>query len=145
MKVKPRRKRHVWKRYDLPNKLPEAGVAVCRKPDITLRENIDGQIAQAEKHVESLKATRDRMEKSGILDMRIDDIQAAMALVGAAMFRTFSIEQEIRRATDRYRAENSLPPACEICGHYSCRCNDEPRDNVVPISNHGNGADWSMP
>lgn len=52
--------------------------AVQRKLDITLRENIDTQILQAQKHVEALQATKDRMEKSGILDMRIDDIQAAM-------------------------------------------------------------------
>jgi chlorite dismutase len=52
--------------------------AIQRKLDITLRENIDTQIGHAEKHVESLKAAKERMEKSGMLDMRIDDIQAAM-------------------------------------------------------------------
>lgn len=49
-----------------------------RRLDITLRQNIDEQIALATKHVESLTAAKDRMEKCGLLDMRIDDIQAAM-------------------------------------------------------------------
>lgn len=44
----------------------------------TLRENIDAQTAALEKRLEELKATKERMEKSGILDMRIDDLQQAM-------------------------------------------------------------------
>ena len=53
-------------------------MAKQRRLDVTLRENIDEQIKQAEEHVATLRATKDRMEKSGILDMRIDDIQRAM-------------------------------------------------------------------
>lgn len=49
-----------------------------RRIDITLRQNIDEQIAAAERHVADLKAAKERMEMSNILDMRIDDIQAAM-------------------------------------------------------------------
>ena len=58
----------------------QAGIAKMesRRLDITLRQNIDEKIKQAEATVELLKATRDRMEKSGILDVRIDDVQRAM-------------------------------------------------------------------
>ena len=54
------------------------GAAKSRRTDITLRQNIDTQIAQAEERVSTLKETKERMEASGILDMRIDDIQRAM-------------------------------------------------------------------
>ena len=50
----------------------------ARRLGITLRQNLDEQIKQAEATVETLKATKERMEKSGILDARIDDIRRAM-------------------------------------------------------------------
>jgi hypothetical protein len=50
----------------------------ARRMDITLRQNIDERIKQAQNAVAELEATKDRMEKSGILDMRIDDIRRAM-------------------------------------------------------------------
>lgn len=50
----------------------------ARRMDITLRQNIDERIKQAQSHVAELEATKERMEKSGILDMRIDDIRRAM-------------------------------------------------------------------
>lgn len=49
-----------------------------RRLDITLRQNIDERIKQANAKVAELEATKTRMEKSGILDMRIDDIRSAM-------------------------------------------------------------------
>lgn len=49
-----------------------------RRLDLTLRQNIDERIKQAQAAVAELEATRDRMEKSGILDCRIDDIQRSM-------------------------------------------------------------------
>ena len=49
-----------------------------RRLDITLRQNIDERIKQATAAVKELEETKDRMEKSGILDMRIDDIRRAM-------------------------------------------------------------------
>ena len=49
-----------------------------RRLDITLRQNIDERIKQAQANVAELEATKERMEKSGILDMRIDDIHRAM-------------------------------------------------------------------
>jgi hypothetical protein len=55
-----------------------AGGALARRPDITLRENLEAQIVQAEKHLQGLRDARDRLEKSGILDSRIEDIQQAM-------------------------------------------------------------------
>ena len=55
-----------------------AGQIQARRLDITLRQNIDERIAEAEAHVKKLQETKVRMEKSGILDMRIDDIQEAM-------------------------------------------------------------------
>jgi len=53
-------------------------LAAGRRLDITLRQNIDERIKQAQAHVKELEDTKTRMEKSGILDMRIDDIQRAM-------------------------------------------------------------------
>lgn len=50
----------------------------ARRIDITLRQNIDERIKQARGLVAELEATKERMEKSGILDMRIDDIRRAM-------------------------------------------------------------------
>lgn len=53
-------------------------ISPSRKMDITLRQNIDARIAQKQVEIKALEETKSRMEKSGILDMRIDDIQAAM-------------------------------------------------------------------
>lgn len=49
-----------------------------RRQELTLRQNIDERIKQAQAHVAQLEATKVRMEASGILDMRIDDIRSAM-------------------------------------------------------------------
>ena len=54
------------------------GQIQARRLDITLRQNIDERIKQAMANVKELEETKERMEKSGILDMRIDDIQRAM-------------------------------------------------------------------
>ena len=54
------------------------GAVQARRLDITLSQNIDERIKQAQAHVAELEATKTRMETSGILDMRIDDIQNAM-------------------------------------------------------------------
>lgn len=54
------------------------GQIQARRLDITLRQNIDERIKQAQAHVAELEATKTRMEASGILDMRIDDIHRAM-------------------------------------------------------------------
>jgi hypothetical protein len=51
---------------------------MTRRLDITLRQNLDEQIVIAEKRVAELKVTKERLEKSGILDSRIDDIYQAM-------------------------------------------------------------------
>lgn len=48
-----------------------------RRLDVTLRQNIDEQITQAEKRLQELKDAKSRLEQSAIIDMRIDDIQAA--------------------------------------------------------------------
>lgn len=53
-------------------------VIAKRRPDITLRQNIDGKIEQARNQVKALEDAKTRMESSGILDMRIEDIQSAM-------------------------------------------------------------------
>lgn len=53
-------------------------IGKARRLDITLRQNIDERIKQAQANVAELEATKERMEKSGILDMRIDDIRRAM-------------------------------------------------------------------
>ncbi len=54
------------------------GQISARRLDITLRQNIDERIAEAQAAVKLLEETKARMEQSGILDMRIDDIQRAM-------------------------------------------------------------------
>lgn len=56
----------------------DAQMISARRTDITLRQNIDERIKQAQANVRLLEETKDRMEKSGILDMRIDDIRRAM-------------------------------------------------------------------
>ena len=61
--------------------VPESGGALIgsqRRLDITLRQNIDERIKQAHAQVKTLEETKDRMEKSGILDCRIEDIRSAM-------------------------------------------------------------------
>lgn len=44
----------------------------------TIRENIDARIAMAEAAVARLKATKQQMEKTGILDLKIGDLREAM-------------------------------------------------------------------
>lgn len=66
---------------EAPANYQGAGIAKMersRRLDITLRQNIDERIKQAQAHVAELEATKDRMEASGILDMRIEDIRSAM-------------------------------------------------------------------
>ena len=41
-------------------------------------------------------------------------------------FKSFNIEQAIRRATAQYRESMGLPPECDVCGYLRCRCHDEP-------------------
>jgi len=57
---------------------PEDAQAKQRRLDVTMRQNIDAQIKAAEDYVTQLKETKARLESSGILDTRIDDIQRAM-------------------------------------------------------------------
>ena len=56
----------------------QKSLEVMRRPDITLRENLDEQIVQAEKRLAALREAKARLETSGILDSRIEDIQQAM-------------------------------------------------------------------
>ena len=49
-----------------------------RRLDVTLRQNIDERIKQAHAAAAELEATKARMEASGILDCRIEDIRNAM-------------------------------------------------------------------
>jgi hypothetical protein len=52
--------------------------AQSRKRDITLRENIDRQIEQAEDRVRQLQDTKARLEASHLLDTRIEDLEVSM-------------------------------------------------------------------
>ena len=66
-------------RPNYPQTQAESGQVIGkRRPDLTLRQNIDGQIELAKKRVEELEAIRERIEKTGLLDSRIDDLQQAM-------------------------------------------------------------------
>lgn len=49
-----------------------------RRLEVTLRENLDQRIKEAQERVIALETAKSRLEKSGILDMRIDDIHQAM-------------------------------------------------------------------
>ena len=49
-----------------------------RPIDTTLRKNIDLRIQQAEAEVKKLTETKARLEASGLLDTRIEDLQQAM-------------------------------------------------------------------
>lgn len=67
------------------DKYPEAttaamslGAVQARRLDITLRQNIDERIAEAEARAQALRDAKARMEASGLLDQRIDDVQEAM-------------------------------------------------------------------
>jgi uncharacterized protein YjgD (DUF1641 family) len=53
-------------------------VGHARRLDITMRQNIDERIKRAQAVVKELEETKARLEKSGLLDTRIDDIQRAM-------------------------------------------------------------------
>jgi hypothetical protein len=61
--------------------MADCGQAVTfnsRKLDITIGENLDQRIKQAEERLQELKDTKQRMEATGLLTARIDDIQRAM-------------------------------------------------------------------
>jgi len=49
---------------------------LMRKPDITLGENIDRQIAELEKQLTALREAKERL--GGLCAMRIEDITRAM-------------------------------------------------------------------
>lgn len=55
-----------------------AGMDKKRNPDLTIRQNIDEQIVYAEKRLAELNGIRDRLNASGLMDTRIDDLQQAM-------------------------------------------------------------------
>ena len=49
-----------------------------RRPDITIGENLDERIMRAEKNLQELKDTKARIEATGLLTARIDDLRRAM-------------------------------------------------------------------
>jgi hypothetical protein len=51
---------------------------ISRKVDITIGENLDEQITYAEKRLADLIATKKRLETTGLLTSRIDDLRQAM-------------------------------------------------------------------
>ena len=50
-----------------------------RRPDITIGQNIDARIAEAQARLDELKATKERMAESGLLNVRIDDLNRSMS------------------------------------------------------------------
>lgn len=66
--------------YDNEAKCAQGGLAVLsqRRLEVTLGENIDEQINMAQKRLDDLKASKERLKKTGLLDSRIDDLQVAM-------------------------------------------------------------------
>lgn len=66
-----------------PSNYPEASSAIqggpkMRPVDTTLRKNIDMWIEAAQAEVKKLTDTKARLEASGLLDTRIEDLQQAM-------------------------------------------------------------------
>jgi hypothetical protein len=55
------------------------GILAKRKPDITVGENLDARIADLEARLQELKDTKQRIEATGLLTARIDDLQRAMS------------------------------------------------------------------
>lgn len=56
-----------------------AKLQACRQHDtMTLRQSFDAQITAADAHATELRARKERLEASGILDMRIEDLSVAM-------------------------------------------------------------------
>lgn len=49
-----------------------------RRADITIGENLDERIMWAEKNLQELKDTKARIEATGLLTARIDDLRRAM-------------------------------------------------------------------
>lgn len=49
-----------------------------RRVDITIGENLDERIMWAEKNLQELKDTKERIEATGLLTARIDDLRRAM-------------------------------------------------------------------
>jgi len=49
-----------------------------RRVDITIGENLDERIMWAEKNLQELKDTKARIEATGLLTARIDDLRRAM-------------------------------------------------------------------
>lgn len=49
-----------------------------RRLDITIGENLNERIVMAEKHLQELKDTKSRIESTGLLTARIDDLRRAM-------------------------------------------------------------------
>jgi hypothetical protein len=56
----------------------QAKQVAMRRLESTMRQNIDEQIAGLQAQIKTLEETKTRLESSGILDTRIDDIQRAM-------------------------------------------------------------------
>lgn len=61
-----------------PMEAAQATMPAQRRLDITIGQNLDEQIKQAEARLQELRDTKDRMEQSGILTTRIDDLQRAL-------------------------------------------------------------------
>ena len=49
-----------------------------RRDDITIGENLDERIMRAERNLQELKDTKERIEATGLLTARIDDLRRAM-------------------------------------------------------------------
>jgi len=54
------------------------GLVQTRNPDVTIGQNIDAQIVMAEKRLDELKKIKERLESTGLMDTRIDDLRQAM-------------------------------------------------------------------
>ena len=54
------------------------GMLSQRKIDITIGENLDQRIKMAENKLQELKDTKARIEATGLLTARIDDLRRAM-------------------------------------------------------------------
>lgn len=64
--------------YAMESAAKQAGQVMGSPVNFTIRQNIDAKIARAIDHVDVLRATKARLEKSGLLDVPIGDLRDAM-------------------------------------------------------------------
>jgi N-formylglutamate amidohydrolase len=69
----------MYDNYAIAEKQAAGQLIGGRRPDITIGENIDARIADAQARLDELIATKERMAESGLLNVRIDDLNRSIS------------------------------------------------------------------